>query len=187
MAQIGTFKRTKTGFSGHILTLALDAKLILVPVDKSDVENAPDYRIHLGDDDGLEVGPEVGAGWKRNGEKAGDYVSLHLDDPSLDNRSAPICSRPMIRERHSICCGIVRHAAIRRRDAMSVRPANPIPLFDRKLVNPFVPIGIWRPSRAASVKSLPGVGWPQAGARALPLTEASTVARSRPAGSGARG
>jgi uncharacterized protein (DUF736 family) len=83
MAQIGTFKRTKTGFSGHIRTLALDAKLILVPVTKSDVENAPDYRIHLGDDDGLAIGPEVGAGWKRNGEKAGDYVSLHLDGPTL--------------------------------------------------------------------------------------------------------
>ena len=60
MAQIGTFKRTKTGFSGHIRTLALDAKLILVPVDKRDAENAPDYRIHLGDDDGLTIGPE---GW----------------------------------------------------------------------------------------------------------------------------
>ena len=83
MAQIGTFKRTKTGFSGQIRTLALDAKLILVPVAKSDVENAPDYRIHLGDDDGAEVGPEVGAGWKRNGEKAGEYVSLHLDGPTL--------------------------------------------------------------------------------------------------------
>jgi uncharacterized protein (DUF736 family) len=71
------------GFSGHIRTLALDAKLILVPVAKSDVENAPDYRIHLGDDDGSAIGPEVGAGWKRNGEKAGDYVSLHLDGPTL--------------------------------------------------------------------------------------------------------
>ncbi len=68
MAQIGTFKRTKTGFSGHIRTLALDAKLILVPVAKSDVENAPDYRIHLGEDDGLAIGPEVGADWRRNGE-----------------------------------------------------------------------------------------------------------------------
>lgn len=83
MAQIGTFKRTKTGFSGHVRTLALDVKLILVPVDKRDAENAPDYRIHLGDGDGLAIGPEVGAGWKRNGEKAGDYVSLHLDDPTL--------------------------------------------------------------------------------------------------------
>ena len=83
MAQIGTFKRTKTGISGRIRTLALDAELVLIPVDKRDAENAPDYRIHLGDVDGSEVGPEVGAGWKRTGEKAGEYVSLQLDDPSF--------------------------------------------------------------------------------------------------------
>jgi uncharacterized protein (DUF736 family) len=83
MAQIGTFKRTKTGFFGHIRTLALDAKLILIPVDKSDAENTPDYRVRLGEDDGHEVGPEVGAGWKRTGEKAGDYISLQLDDPTF--------------------------------------------------------------------------------------------------------
>jgi hypothetical protein len=34
MAQIGTFKRTKAGISGRTRTLALDAELILVPVDK---------------------------------------------------------------------------------------------------------------------------------------------------------
>ncbi len=28
-------------------------------------------------------GPEIGAGWKRTGEKAGEYVSLLLDDPAL--------------------------------------------------------------------------------------------------------
>ena len=83
MAQIGTFKRTKTGISGRLRTLALNAELVLIPVDKRDAENAPDYRIHLGDVDGSEVGPEVGAGWKRTGEKAGDYISLQLDDPSF--------------------------------------------------------------------------------------------------------
>ena len=83
MAKIGTFKRTKTGIRGRIHTLALNAELILIPVDKRDAENAPDYRIHLGDVDGSEVGPEVGAGWKRTGEKAGEYVSLQLDDPSF--------------------------------------------------------------------------------------------------------
>jgi uncharacterized protein (DUF736 family) len=83
MAQIGTFKRTKTGISGRIRTLALNAELVLIPVDKRDAENAPDYRIHLGDDDGAEIGPEVGAGWKRTGEKAGVYISLQLDDPSF--------------------------------------------------------------------------------------------------------
>ena len=83
MAQIGTFKRTKTGIRGRIRTLALNAELVLLPADKSDAENAPDYRIHLGDVGGSEVGPEVGAGWKRTGEKAGEYVSLQLDDPSF--------------------------------------------------------------------------------------------------------
>ncbi|KIZ48121.1 MULTISPECIES: DUF736 domain-containing protein [Rhodopseudomonas] len=83
MAQIGTFKRTKTGLSGRIRTLAFDADLVLVPIDKSDAENAPDYRIHLANDASSEVGPEVGAGWKRTGERAGDYISLQLDDPSF--------------------------------------------------------------------------------------------------------
>src|SRR5216684_2854311 len=104
-----------------------------------------------------------------------------LTIPASGNRSAPICSRPTIRERHSICCGIGRHVAMRRRDAMSVRPASPIPLFDRKPVNPFAPIGI-----SAAVARSVGQGRPQAGACALPLTEASTVARSRPVGGGAR-
>lgn len=77
--QIGQFTRSKSGYSGRIQSLSLDAELILVPADHSDAENAPDYRVHLGDGDG----PEVGAGWKRTGEKAGDYVSLVIDGPVL--------------------------------------------------------------------------------------------------------
>ncbi len=83
MSQIGRFTRTKSGYSGRIHTLTLDAELVLVPAEHSDAENAPDYRIHLGDADGPEVGPEVGAAWKRTGEKAGDYVSLLIDDPAF--------------------------------------------------------------------------------------------------------
>jgi uncharacterized protein (DUF736 family) len=79
MPQIGQFTRTKFGYSGNVRTLTLDIALSLVPADPSDAENTPDFRVHLGDDDG----PEVGAGWKRTGEKAGDYVSLLLDDPIL--------------------------------------------------------------------------------------------------------
>src|SRR5258708_14046055 len=78
---------------------------------------------------------------------------------------------------------------MRRRDAMSVRPASPIPLFDRKPVNPFAPIGISAAvARSVGQEPAPDLirGRPQAGARALPWTEASTVARSRPVGSGAR-
>jgi soluble lytic murein transglycosylase-like protein len=54
-------------------------------------------------------------------------------------------------------------------------------LFDRKPVNPFAPIGI-----SAAVARSVGQGRPQAGARASPLTEASTVARSCSVEVGAR-
>ncbi|HUD28558.1 MAG: DUF736 domain-containing protein [Beijerinckiaceae bacterium] len=79
MPQIGEFTRTKTGYAGRIQTVALDVEMVLIPAERSDAENAPDYRIHLRDDNG----PEIGAGWKRTGEKAGDYVSLQVDDPSF--------------------------------------------------------------------------------------------------------
>ncbi|MDH7972469.1 DUF736 domain-containing protein [Sphingomonas sp. AR_OL41] len=79
MTQIGRFTRTADGFHGRIETLSLNAELCLVPAD-ADGENAPDYRIHLGaDGEGL----EVGAGWKRVGERAGAYFSLLIDDPAL--------------------------------------------------------------------------------------------------------
>ena len=79
MAQIGQFTRDKSGFTGRIQTLFLDRDLSLVPAESSDAENAPDYRVHFGDGEG----PEIGAGWTRTGEKAGEYVSLLIDDPVL--------------------------------------------------------------------------------------------------------
>lgn len=79
MVQIGSFIRTRNGFSGRLRTLSLDIELTIVPADHSDTENAPNYRIHAGD----EEGPEVGAGWTRTGEKAGEYVALQIDDPGF--------------------------------------------------------------------------------------------------------
>lgn len=80
MAHIGQFSRTADGYVGRIVTLTLDAPLVLVPADPLEAENAPDFRLHIGDDD---HGPEAGAGWKRTGERAGDYVSVVIDDPSF--------------------------------------------------------------------------------------------------------
>ncbi|SDG96509.1 DUF736 domain-containing protein [Pelagibacterium luteolum] len=79
MAQIGSFIRTQTGYSGRIRTPSLDVEIVLVSLEPSDTENAPDYRVHLAGNDG----PEIGAGWKRTGEKAGEYVSLLIDDPAF--------------------------------------------------------------------------------------------------------
>ena len=79
MPQIGQFTRDETGFTGRVHTLTLYRELAIVPAEHSDAENAPDYRIHHGADDG----PEIGAAWKRTGEKAGEYLSVLLDDPAL--------------------------------------------------------------------------------------------------------
>lgn len=80
MTQIGHFTRTKSGYAGRIHTLTLDREPTLVPAESSDAENTPDYRVHSGDGSG----PEVGAAWKRTGEKAGDSLSLQIDDPTFD-------------------------------------------------------------------------------------------------------
>lgn len=80
MAHVGSFNRTADGYSGHVKTLTLNVEITLVPAEHADAENAPDYRIHLGLGD---EGPEVGAGWKRTGEKAGAFVSLLIDDPGF--------------------------------------------------------------------------------------------------------
>ena len=84
MTQIGQFTRTKSDYTGRIHTLMLDRELTLVPAERSNAENAPDYGVHCLACSGVEIGPEVGAAWKRTGEKAGDYLSLQLDDPAFD-------------------------------------------------------------------------------------------------------
>ncbi|PBC09409.1 DUF736 domain-containing protein [Mesorhizobium sp. WSM3859] len=79
MQQIGEFTRHKTGYCGRIHTLSLNLEVAIVAAEASDTENAPDYRVHAGNEDG----PEIGGGWKRSSEKAGEFVSIQLDDPVL--------------------------------------------------------------------------------------------------------
>lgn len=83
MPQIGQFTREKTGFAGRIETFTLFRDIAVVAAEPSETENAPDYRVHARDDGSEENGPEIGAGWKRTGEKAGEYIALLIDDPAL--------------------------------------------------------------------------------------------------------
>ena len=76
MAQIGTFTRNDDGFFGNVSTLTLDAKIAILPAEKSDAENAPDHRVFC-------EGMEIGAAWDRTGEKAGNYLYVSIDDPSF--------------------------------------------------------------------------------------------------------
>ncbi|MFG1316584.1 DUF736 domain-containing protein [Xanthobacter autotrophicus] len=79
MPQIGEFTRETTGFVGRVHTFTLFREITIVPAEPSDADNTPDYRVHNGN----EEGPEIGAGWKRTGERAGDYIALVIDDPGL--------------------------------------------------------------------------------------------------------
>ena len=83
MPQIGQFTRDDNGFIGNLETLLLHQDIIIVPTEPSDAENAPHYRVHIFDGMNNEAGAEIGAGWKRTGEKAGDYVALLFDDPTF--------------------------------------------------------------------------------------------------------
>lgn len=80
MTQIGEFMNTMDGFQGRIRSLNLDIELTIVPAEPQEGANAPDYRIHLG---ATAEGPEVGAGWRKVGERAGEYVAVQIDCPTL--------------------------------------------------------------------------------------------------------
>ena len=57
MANIGTFTAEKDGFTGQLRTLTLNVKVKLVPNDKGDSENAPDFHLQA-------ACHEIGAAWK---------------------------------------------------------------------------------------------------------------------------
>lgn len=77
---IGIFHSAQDGYAGRIHTLTIDAAICLVPAQPSDAENAPDWRVLLGDS---ETGVEIGAGWNRTGDRAGAYIAVQIDDPFL--------------------------------------------------------------------------------------------------------
>ncbi|MEP7457622.1 DUF736 domain-containing protein [Phyllobacterium sp. SB3] len=77
MAHLGLFNRTQSGYSGHLRAPGLNEEITLVQTDPSDSGNAPEYRVLLGDEDGL----DIGAAWKHVGERAGDYLSLEIESP----------------------------------------------------------------------------------------------------------
>ena len=93
MIKIGEFIARGDGFSGRLVTLGIDVALTLVPATRRDIPNAPDYRVHADED---ADGPEVGAAWKRTGERAGAYVAIVIDDPQFHRPIRANLFRPAI-------------------------------------------------------------------------------------------
>lgn len=83
------FEPTANGYAGRVRLFGIDEAIVLVALDPSDTENAPDYRVHLDDEDG----PDVGGGWKRVGERAGDYIALEIDSPLFPAPFRPVLFR----------------------------------------------------------------------------------------------
>ena len=76
---IGTFTPTKDGgWSGHLRTLTIDAKLRLVPNDNRDNEHAPAFRVYAGKS-------RVGDAWaaRTNGEAPKEFLRVTLDGPDF--------------------------------------------------------------------------------------------------------
>jgi len=77
MSTIGTFAKTADGFAGAINTLTLNVKSVQFrPTEKTEGKG-PDYRVMAG-------AAELGAAWKKTSDDGRDYLSVKLDDPSLD-------------------------------------------------------------------------------------------------------
>ena len=76
---IGRFTLAKDGgWAGEVRTLFLDAKLRLVPNDNRESENAPTFRVFVGQS-------HVGDAWegRSSGEPSSAYLRVRLDDPSF--------------------------------------------------------------------------------------------------------
>ncbi len=77
------------GYAGDIRLFGIKETIALVAVEANDIENAPDYRVHLDNEDG----PDIGGAWKRVGERAGDYIALEIDSPLFSSPFRPVLFR----------------------------------------------------------------------------------------------
>lgn len=79
MSSIGTFTPAKDGgWTGSIHTLTINTKLRFVPNDNRDSDNAPAFRVFVGQS-------RIGDAWeaRSGGDNPKSYLRVRLDDPSL--------------------------------------------------------------------------------------------------------
>ncbi len=73
---LGTFKKNGSAFQGTITTLAIKAKLDLIPVEGGG-DSSPDYRVQ-------HSGREIGAAWVRRARKSdAEFLNVRVQDPAL--------------------------------------------------------------------------------------------------------
>jgi len=91
MSSIGTFTPAKDGgWIGSIHTLTINTKLRLVPNDNRDSDNAPAFRVFVGQS-------RIGDAWeaRSGGDNPKSYRRVKFDDPGL---SEPISAALFLAE-----------------------------------------------------------------------------------------
>ena len=142
MANIGSFKKVGSDFQGEIVTLSVQAKgvRIVAETNRSN-ENAPSHRVYVGR-------AEIGAAWSKRSEEGRDYLSLKLDDPSLQR--ADLREPVRRRGRRRLHPHLVPPAQERRLRPLRQRPARPsragLPRGERSVT--IVPKALCRGHRA---------------------------------------
>lgn len=82
--QIGIFRQSGDTYRGRLQTLMLDLPLVLIRAEQLETARAPDWRILIEEDEsGKEIGPDIGAGWNRQGGHTGHFIALQFDCPTL--------------------------------------------------------------------------------------------------------
>ena len=77
MANIGSFKKSSSDYTGEIVTMNLQKKSVrIVAEDASENEKAPSHRVFVGR-------AEIGAAWLKTSKEDREYLSIKLDDPSF--------------------------------------------------------------------------------------------------------
>src|SRR3546814_14189514 len=93
-----TLFRSDGGWTGSIHTLTINTKVRLVPNDNRDNENAPVFRVFVGQS-------RVGDAWaaRSGGDSPKDYLRVRLDDPSLPGPISPaLCQSEAGKDRKSV-------------------------------------------------------------------------------------
>jgi len=80
MSTIGTFAKSKDGYTGLITTASFNIQVKLVPVQRES-EKSPDFRV-------LTSTFEFGAAWKKTSQNGREYLSVRLDDPTSPLQSS---------------------------------------------------------------------------------------------------
>ncbi|QNO27249.1 DUF736 domain-containing protein [Sphingopyxis sp. OPL5] len=81
---IGIFRHVRGAYQGRLQTLGIDTPLCLLAVDPREGEDAPDWRVHIGDS---AEGSPTGEAWNRLGGPGGFHVAVSID--------GPLCPRPI--------------------------------------------------------------------------------------------